>query len=45
MSAFDTWLIRHKYLEVDDTIFSEARPVSESAPEWIAMWILDEYVK
>jgi len=40
IKAFDIWLVKHKYIQAGETVFEE--PVSDKAPEWIAMWIMDE---
>lgn len=41
MKAFDGWLVKHGYLQSGETVFVAS--ISEKVPEWIAMWILDEY--
>jgi hypothetical protein len=42
IKSFNGWLIKQNYLHVGETVFRAAIP--EKVPEWIATWILDEYV-
>jgi hypothetical protein len=43
MNLFDAWLHQHQLLKnSDDTIFQASIPAE--TPQWIHMWILDEYM-
>jgi hypothetical protein len=43
IDAFDAWLVKHRYIQAGGTVFGPS--ISDKVPEWIAVWILDEWVK